>query len=66
MSEKQGEPYIKHLQRELKLLIEHNETVLAYVRLLNAQVAGNINRINELQHKIAKERGMDMQGNKID
>ena len=66
MTDKQIEPYIRHLQRELKLLIEHNESVLAYVRLLNAQVAGNTHRISELQHKIAKERGMDMQGNKHD
>lgn len=51
------ETYLKRLQEELKLLVEHNENTLGYVRLLNAQVAGNTHRITELQHKIAKELG---------
>jgi len=53
----QKETYLKRLQEELKLLVEHNENTLGYVRLLNAQVAGNTHRITELQHKIAKELG---------
>lgn len=51
------ETYLKRLQEELKLLVDHNENTLGYVRLLNAQVAGNTHRITELQHKIAKELG---------
>ena len=51
------ETYLKRLQEELRLLVEHNEATLGYVRLLNAQVAGNTHRITELQHKIAKELG---------
>mgnify|MGYP003704065903 CR=1 FL=1 len=50
--------YLKSLQEQLRLLVDHNESVLAYVRLLNAQVAGNTHRITELQHKIAKELGV--------
>lgn len=50
--------YVKVLQEQLRLLVEHNENVLAYVRLLNAQVAGNTHNITELQHKIAKELGV--------
>ncbi len=53
----QKETYLKRLQEELKLLVDHNEATLGYVRLLNAQVAGNTHRITELQHKIAKELG---------
>lgn len=53
----QKETYLKRLQEELKLLVDHNENTLGYVRLLNAQVAGNTHRITELQHKIAKELG---------
>jgi glutamate/tyrosine decarboxylase-like PLP-dependent enzyme len=49
------ETYLKRLQEELRLLVEHNENTLGYVRLLNAQVSGNTHRITELQHKIAKE-----------
>ena len=52
-----SESYLKRLQEELRLLVEHNEATLGYVRLLNAQVAGNTHRITELQHKIAKELG---------
>jgi hypothetical protein len=59
MSDDKPIPYIKRLQEELRLLIDHNESVLAYVRLLNAQVAGNTHRITELQHKIAKELGVE-------
>jgi len=58
MSEDKQTPYIKRLQEELRLLIDHNENTLAYVRLLNAQVAGNTHRITELQHKIAKALGV--------
>jgi hypothetical protein len=50
--------YLKALQEELRLLVDHNENTLAYVRLLNAQVSGNTHRITELQHKIAKELGL--------
>jgi len=50
--------YLKALQEELRILTEHNEATLSYVRLLNAQVAGNTHRITELQHKIAKELGV--------
>jgi len=49
---------LKRLQEELRLLLDHNENTLGYVRLLNAQVAGNTHRITELQHKIAKELGV--------
>ena len=49
--------YLKALQEELRLLVDHNENTLGYVRLLNAQVAGNTHKITELQHKIAKELG---------
>jgi hypothetical protein len=49
--------HLKALQEELRLLVDHNENTLGYVRLLNAQVAGNTHRITELQHKIAKELG---------
>lgn len=52
-----SETYLKRLKEELRLLVEHNENTLGYVRLLNAQVAGNTHRITELQHKIAKELG---------
>jgi len=52
-----NETYLKRLKEELRLLVEHNENTLGYVRLLNAQVAGNTHRITELQHKIAKELG---------
>jgi len=48
---------LKRLQEELRLLVDHNENTLGYVRLLNAQVSGNTHRITELQHKIAKELG---------
>jgi hypothetical protein len=51
--------YLKQLQEELRLLVDHNENTLAYVRLLNAQVAGNTHQITELQHKIAKELGIE-------
>ena len=50
-----AETYLKRLQKQLRLLVDHNENTLAYVRLLNAQVAGNTHQITELQHKIAKE-----------
>lgn len=50
--------YLKRLQEELRLLVDHNENTLSYVRLLNAQVAGNTHRITELQYKIAKELGV--------
>jgi len=50
--------YLKALQEELRLLVEHNENTLGYVRLLNAQVSGNSHRITELQHKIARELGV--------
>jgi hypothetical protein len=46
------------LQEQLRLLVEHNENTLGYVRLLNAQVSGNTHKITELQHKIAKELGV--------
>ena len=62
MSEDKQTPYIKRLQEELRLLIDHNENTLGYVRLLNAQVAGNTHRISELQHKIAKELGLKNRG----
>lgn len=62
MSEEKQTPYIKRLQEELRLLVEHNEATLGYVRLLNAQVAGNTHRITELQHKIAKELGLKDMG----
>ena len=62
MSEEKQTPYIKRLQEELRLLIDHNENTLGYVRLLNAQVAGNTHRITELQHKIAKELGLKNMG----
>lgn len=62
MSDDKPIPYIKRLQEELRLLIDHNENVLAYVRLLNAQVAGNTHRITELQHKISKELGLKDMG----
>jgi hypothetical protein len=50
--------YVKILQEQLRLLVEHNENTLGYVRLLNAQVSGNTHKITELQHKIAKELGV--------
>lgn len=50
--------YLKSLKEQLRLLVEHNENTLGYVRLLNAQVAGNTHKITELQHKIAKELGV--------
>ena len=56
---KTPETYIQMLQQELRMLTSHNEAVLAYVRLLNAQVSGNTHRITELQHKLAKARGIE-------
>jgi hypothetical protein len=50
--------YLEILQQQLKQAVDHNETVLAYIRLLNAQVSGNTHRITELQHQIAKEMGL--------
>ena len=50
--------YLKQLQEELHLLVDHNENTLDYIRLLNAQVAGNTHQITELQYKIAKELGV--------
>ena len=52
--------YLKRLQKELRLLVDHNENTLGYVRLLNAQMAGNTHRIKKLQHKIAKELGIEL------
>jgi hypothetical protein len=50
--------YVQVLQEQLRNEVEHNETLLGYIRLLNAQVSGNTHRIAELQHKIAKELGL--------
>lgn len=46
--------YVKSLTKQLRYEIDHNETLLSYIRFLNAQVSGNTHLITDLQHKIAK------------
>jgi len=57
--EKKQYTYVQILQEQLRNEVDHNETLLAYIRLLNAQVSGNTHKITELQHKIAKELGVE-------
>jgi hypothetical protein len=57
--EEKQRTYVQVLQEQLRNEVDHNETLLGYIRLLNAQVSGNTRRITELQHKIAKELGVN-------
>jgi hypothetical protein len=57
--EKKQYTYVQILQEQLRNEVDHNETLLAYIRLLNAQVSGNTHKITELQHKIAKALGVE-------
>jgi ribosomal protein L29 len=57
--EKKQYTYVQILQEQLRNEVDHNETLLAYIRLLNAQVSGNTHKITDLQHKIAKALGVE-------
>jgi ribosomal protein L29 len=57
--EKKQYTYVQILQEQLRNEVDHNETLLGYIRLLNAQVSGNTHKITELQHKIAKALGVE-------
>jgi hypothetical protein len=55
MSEEEKQyTYVQILQEQLRNAVDHNETLLGYIRYLNAQVSGNTHRITTLQHQIAK------------
>ncbi len=59
IEEKKQYTYVQILQEQLRNEVDHNETLLAYIRLLNAQVSGNTHKITDLQHKIAKALGVE-------